>query len=85
MKAIYPYCDGGPITISVAATDYPEGTVDFDSDNDTSVSYTFDPTADYKFDAILGGRYFSTRFEDTSNEEWRLSGYNIEFVDRGDR
>ena len=79
VKTMYPFLDGAPVTISVAAKDFPSGTPTYDD------SFIFDPTEHYKYDTILGGRYFSFRFEDEGDASWSLTGFNIEAVDRGDR
>jgi len=80
IKRIYPRIDGNAaVNIYVGSQMAPGDAVDYQS----PVSFT--PGTDRKVDVRRTGNHAAIRFESTGNQEWSLSGYDIEYEIVGKR
>jgi len=58
------------------------------SPNDTytyTESQSFNPNSQNKVDARSTGKYIAVRFEQTTNKEFELNGYDLEYEVLGER
>lgn len=80
IKRIYPRIDGNAaVNIYVGSQMAPGDAVDYQS----PVSFT--PGTDRKVDVRRTGNHAAIRFESTGNQQWSLSGYDIEYEIVGKR
>jgi len=74
IKRIFPRMDGSAaVNISVGVQLNPGAGVDYSS----AVSFT--PGTDNKIDVRKTGTHMAIKFESTGNQEWSLSGYDVEY------
>ena len=78
-QAIWPRVTGGPVNISVGAADQVGEAYKWDG------PYSFNPASDYKVDVRVTGRLLGVRFSSASNVSWKLNGYDLDVVSRGNR
>lgn len=73
IKRIWPrFTSNGPVTVRVGCQDYRNGPI-------TWVNNSFDPSTDDKVDVLVDGRYIAIRFESTTNINWKLHSFSMDF------
>ena len=69
----------GTINISVGSSMSPNGTYTFNA------AQSFDPNSQNKVDCRATGKFIAVRFQHTSNSEFELNGYDLEYNVLGER
>jgi len=82
VKRVFPKVLG---TAGDAFRVYVGGRSAIDSAVTYSGPFTFTIGTDYKIDCRVSGRYISLRFETSVTNNWRLSGFDLEFEQAGTR
>ena len=75
VRAVFPKIsapNGFTLSISLGASDTPDGTVDWEG------PYDFTVGTDLKVDFMVSGKYLAIRFEETSDQPWELAGYTLD-------
>ena len=69
----------GTVNISVGSSLSPNGTYTFNA------AQSFDPNSQNKVDCRVSGKFIAVRFQHTSNSEFELNGYDLEYEVLGER
>jgi hypothetical protein len=75
VRAMYPKAQGGKIRVAIGAAHYISGPYKWSQYKD------FDPVNDHKVSIRINGRFIGVRFEGA--EPWRISGYDMDVLERG--
>ena len=80
VRKITPRVKGtGTVNISVGSSMSPNGTYTF------TQAQSFDPNSQNKVDCRSTGKFIAVRFQHTSNSEFELNGYDMEYEVLGER
>ena len=80
VKKLTPRIKGtGTVNISVGSSMSPNGTYTF------TPSQSFDPNSQNKVDCRSTGKFIAVRFQHTSDSEFELNGYDLEYEILGER
>ena len=76
IKSVRPRIDAVPGTVINV---YMGGALDQSSGTTWSGPYPFTVGTDYKVSGMASGRYLGVRFESTTNAQWRIKSFDVEF------
>ena len=80
VRKITPRIKGtGTVNISVGSSMSPNGTYTF------AAAQSFDPNSQNKVDCRITGKFIAVRFQHTSNTEFEVNGYDMEYEVLGER
>jgi hypothetical protein len=79
VTGIHPMVEGGSVNVYVGSHMTPNGSVTW------SGPFSFDPSSDYKVDCLVTGRYHAIRFKSSSDVQWAINSYSVDYEYAGDQ
>jgi hypothetical protein len=79
VTGIHPMVEGDSVDVYVGSHMTPNGSVTW------SGPFSFDPSSDYKVDCLVTGRYHAIRFKSSSDVQWAINSYSVDYEYAGDQ